>query len=96
MPKQPLPKTFEEALNFLLSILDKDTMEIFANRSKIDLQHYHRTAGALIRKEFKLTSGNDALIESCRKYSGQPNLDGEGASRVILEALWESLNQTKH
>ena len=96
MPKQPLPKTFEEALNFLLSILDKDTMEIFANRSKTDLQHYHRTAGALIRKEFELTAGNDELIESCRQHSGQPNLDGKGASIVILEALWESLNQTKH
>ncbi len=96
MAKQPLPKTVEEALNFLLCLLDKDTMEIFASRSKTDLQRYHRTAGALIIKEFELTAGNDALIESCRQYSGQPNIGGKGASIVILEALWESLRQTKH
>ena len=47
-------------------------------------------------KEFELTAGNDALIESCRQYSGQPNIGGKGASIVILEALWESLRQTKH
>ncbi len=68
----------------------------FCEQIKTDLQRYHRTAGALIIKEFELTAGNDALIESCRQYSGQPNIGGKGASIVILEALWESLRQTKH
>ena len=90
------PKTIEDAINILLSVLDKETMEIFANRSETDLKHYHCTAGVLIRKEFKLTEGNDELIESCRKFSGQSNLDGKGASVVILRALWESLRQTRH
>ena len=90
------PKTVEDALNLLLSILDKETMEIFASRSERDLKHYHCTAGVLIRKEFKLTEGNDELIESCQKFSGQSELDGKGAAIVILKALWESLRQTRH
>lgn len=88
---QALPKTVEDALNLLLSILDKETMETFASRSEKELKHYHCTAGVLIRKGFKLTGGNDELIESCRKFSGQSDLNGEGASIVILKALWESL-----
>jgi hypothetical protein len=90
------PKTIDDALDILLSILDKETMEIFASRSEQELKHYHCTAGVLIRKEFKLAEGNDELIESCRKFSGQSNLDGKGASVVILKALWESLRVTRH
>ena len=96
MSMQAPPKTIEDALNLLLSILDKETMETFASRSEKELKHFHCTAGALIRKEFKLTDGNDELIESCRKFSGQSDLDGKGASIVILEALWESLRQVRH
>ena len=90
------PKTIEDALNILLNILDRETMEIFANRSERDLKHYNCTAGALIREEFQLTKGNNALIVSCQKFSGQSDLDGQGAANVILKALWESLRQTKH
>jgi hypothetical protein len=93
---QALPKTLEDAVNLLLSVLDKETMEIFACRAEKELKHYHCTAGVLIRKEFKLNEGNDELIESCRKFSGQSDLDGNGAAIVILEALWESLRQMRH
>ena len=90
---QAPPKTLGDAVKRLVSILDKETMETFAGRSEKEFKHYHCTAGVLIRKEFKLTDGNDELIESCRKFSGQSDLDGKGASIVILEALWESLRQ---
>ena len=88
---QAPPKTVEDALSLLLSNLDKETMETFASRSEKELKHYHCTAGVLIRKEFRLTGGNDELIESCRKFSGQSDLNGKGASIVILIALWETL-----
>lgn len=93
---QSPPKTIEEALKLLLSILDKETKEMFGSRSEKDIKHYHCTAGVLIRKQFKLTEGNDELIKSCRKFSGQDDLDGKGASIVILEALWKSLRHTVH
>jgi hypothetical protein len=90
---QTPPKTIEDALTLLLRILDKETMEIFASRSKEELKHYHCTAGVLIRKQFELTEGNDQLIESCQRFSGQYDLDGEGASIVILEELWKRIKQ---
>ena len=96
MTIQPPPKTIEEALKILLSILDEDTKDIFGNRSEHDIKHYHCTAGVLIRKEFKLTEGNDELIESCRNFSGRHDLDGKGASIVILEELWKMLRHTTH
>ena len=71
-------------------------MDIFASRSANEIKHYHCTAGVLIRKQFRLTEGNDELIESCRIFSGRSDLDGRGASIVILEALWESLRQVRH
>jgi len=93
---QSPPKTIEEALKLLLSILDKETKEMFGSRSEKEIKHYHCTAGVLIRKQFKLTEGNNELIESCRKFSGQYELDGKGASIVILEALWKRLRHTVH
>jgi len=96
MPGRQPPKTIEDALDILLTILDKETMEIFAGRSEKQLKHYYNTAGGLINEEFKLTGGNEELLASCRDFSGQPNLDAKGAARVILKALWDSLRQTRH
>jgi hypothetical protein len=93
---QTPPKTIEDALTILLKILDKETMEIFASRSKEELKYYHCTAGVLIRKQFELTEGNDQLIESCQEFSGQYDLDGERASIVILEELWKRIKQKVH
>ncbi|MEW6671728.1 MAG: putative molybdenum carrier protein [Thermodesulfobacteriota bacterium] len=91
-----LPRTVDQAVNILLLALDKETMDIFAGRSETDLNYYHRTAGALIIKQFKLLEGNEELIESCRMFTGQPELDGRGAAVIILEVLWHSLRQTRH
>jgi len=90
------PKTIEDALKLLLSILDDDTRAMFGGRSEDEIKHYHCTAGVLIRKQFRLTEGNDALIESCRNFSGRYDLDGKGASIVILEELWKMLRHTTH
>lgn len=91
-----VPKSLEQAVDTLLMALDRETMEIFAGRSENELQYYHNTAGALIIQEFKLLEGNDELLESCRKFTGQPGLDGRGAAVIILEVLWHSLKQTRH
>jgi hypothetical protein len=90
------PKTIEDALELLLSILDNETKMMFGSRSEKDIKHYHCTAGVLIRKQFRLTEGNDELIESCRKFSGQYDMDGKGASIVILEELWKIIRRQMH
>lgn len=91
-----VPETVDEAVNVLLLTLDKETMEIFASRTQADLKHYYNTAGALISKEFKLQEGNEKLLESCRKFVGQPDLNAKGASIIILEIFWHSLGHTRH
>lgn len=93
---QDPPKTLEDAVNFLLGLLDKETMEIFARRSEEDLPHYHCTAGVLIRKEFKLIDGNKELLNSCRKFANESDMDGKDASNVILKELWKSLRRVRH
>lgn len=93
---QDPPKTVEDAVDFLLRLLDRETMEIFARRSKEDLKYYHCTAGVLIRKEFRLIDGNPELLNSCRKFTNDSDLDGKGASIVILEELWKSLRRVRH
>ena len=90
------PKTIEDALELLLSVLDEETMQIFGCRSEKELKHYHCTAGVLIGKQFKLAEGNEDLIKSCQEFSGQHDLDGKGASIVILEELWKRLRKTVH
>jgi hypothetical protein len=89
------PQTLDEAVNLLLLILDKETMEVFAKRTEAELKYYVGTAGVLIRNEFKLEKGNNELMESCRRAAGQSDLDAQGAATVILRSLWESLRQTK-
>lgn len=93
---QDPPKTVEDAVNFLLSLLDKETMEIFARRSEEDLKFYHCTAGVLIRNEFNLVGGNQELLISCRNFENESDLDGKGASIVILRELWKSLRRVRH
>jgi hypothetical protein len=90
------PKTVGEAVDILLMVLDKETMERFAGRSEEDLRHYHCTAGVLIRRQFLLESGNEDLLEDCRKVSGKREMDGKGASVFLLELLWKSLQKTRH
>jgi len=91
-----LPRTVDQAVNILLLALDKETMEIFATRSEEHLNSYHRTAGTLIIRQFKLLEGNEELLESCRKFTGQTEMDAGGAAMLILEILWHSLRQTRH
>jgi hypothetical protein len=90
------PETFEEAIDLLFQILDRETLEIFARRTAEQLRSYHGTAGALIERQFRLSGGNPALLEDCRKASGKSNLDGEQAAIYILEMLWARLQFTRH
>jgi hypothetical protein len=91
-----LPENLDEAVNVLVLTLDKETMEIFAGRTEDDLKFYYDTAAALISKQFKLQDGNEKLIESCRKFTGQPELSPKGVSIIILELLWHRLRQAGH
>jgi hypothetical protein len=90
------PESFEEAIDLLFHILDRETMNIFAGRTAEELRAYHGTAGTLIQEEFRLSGGNPALLADCRKKTGKADLDGEQAAIFILEMFWARLQLNRH
>ena len=85
------PETFEEAIDLLFHILDRETLDIFAGRTAEELKAYHATAGALIQNQFRLSGGNPPLLADCRKKSGKADLEPEQAAIFILEMFWARL-----
>ena len=81
----PWPRTVDEAVDALLSLLPPYTRTELRNAPEARLPAWHHRLCMLIRRECGLWRGNRALLESC----GQPNVDD--ASRAIIGALWQRL-----
>ncbi len=72
---------------------------VFAGRDTPEevLNIHHFGLGSRIRNEFGLWQGNDQLLASCFPDATDPYMlviikhDPDGASRVIVGALWERL-----
>jgi hypothetical protein len=75
----------------LMSLKDKATI---ANMSRVELPDLHLSLGDYMLNSFGLLSGNPDLLESCRLKSGGDIQRVEEAIAVIIEALWEELQQT--
>ena len=89
-----LPKTVAQAVNLLLSDLSLQEKTAIANMQKDNLVDLHFSLGRLIRNEFKLQTDNKELVESCRLLSGKRDLHADDVSSVIIESLWENLQDT--
>ncbi len=87
------PKTVEEAVNQLISELPIHDKRRISNMSEDALGNLHFSLGQVIRNEFGLWAGNEELLESCRSVAGKTDLHIDSASSVIIEALWERLQQ---
>jgi hypothetical protein len=82
------PRTVEEAVNrILLELPEKDKGIIRNTPSEFEMMRYHDSLGRWVRNTFGLWKGNNELLQSC----GQSNPDG--ASSVILGALWNALQK---
>ena len=89
-----LPYTVEYAVERLLSDLSLNT-EIYLSMMDEDvLTDVHLSLGHYIRTSFGLWTGNEALMESCRKASGNPNLHVDDASMVIVKELWNKIKSS--
>ena len=86
-----LPKTVEQAVDILLSGLSLQEKTAIANMQKDNLVDLHFSLGRFIRNKFKLLTDNEKLMESCSLLSGEQDLHADDASSVIIESLWESL-----
>ena len=89
-----LPTTVGQAVDMLLSELSNEEKTKIANMSKDNLTGLHFSLGRFIRNEFKLLADNEELMESCSLLSGQQDLHADDASSVIIESLWESLQNS--
>jgi len=92
-PESDFPKTIDEAVERLLSDLSLNTEIYLSMMDEDGLMHVHLSLGHYIRTSFGLWTGNEALMESCRRVSGNPNLHVDDASMVIVKVLWERLKK---
>jgi hypothetical protein len=93
-PSDAFPQTVDTAVDRLVSempLKDKATM---ANMTEAEWVNLDVTLGKYIMNQFGLWSGNQALIKSCRAFSQNEFKNEEEAANVIIQALWQRLQNT--
>jgi Ni/Fe-hydrogenase subunit HybB-like protein len=58
------------------------------------LQWLHSSLGNHLGMIFKVWLGSESLMESCRVKSGRQDIPTDDAARIIVDALWERLQET--
>lgn len=93
-PDDMYPKTVQEAVERLTSILPLKDLTILANMQIDELHQLPSGLGEYIKQNFGLYTGNKPLMQSIADEGGlvQPILDE--ACAVILRILWETLQRT--
>jgi hypothetical protein len=90
----PYPKTVAEAVEVLHVNMSLNEEFTLASMDEVDLIDLHLSLGHDIRDEFGLWTGNEALMESCRSVSGNPDLHIDDASMVIVRELWRKVKKS--
>ncbi len=87
-------QTVEEAVDFLMENLSPMEKIRIASAKKESLPDF----SDLMKRQFSLESGNQALIDNCKNFAGVSgaDMDAARASMVILRLLWEKLRQSGH
>ena len=100
--KKKWPKTIEEAVDKLISVISEEDKCTIKATKKEDLISFHFSLGMYIRNEFGLWGDNKELLRDCglRAYPDSPYDDyilmlihPDSASTEIIEALWEKLQR---
>lgn len=93
------PQTVDEAVERILRGMSAEDKERLRSTPKDDLILFHFGWGTGIRNEFGLWGGNEALMASCAEakgYGADPEfLHPDDASGVIIEAVWQRLQEEK-
>lgn len=90
-PEARVPNSVQEAVDYMIAVLDRDEKELIRTADEADLGQFHFGLGTGIREAFNLWHGNEELLKSC----GSERMHPDDAAMVIIEALWRRL-QTKH
>ena len=88
------PKTVSQAVDILISKMALKDKVIIANMTYGELVDLNSNLGAYIKNIFRLRSGNDELMESCRFVTQNNKLDEDGACVAIIEILWKRVRTT--
>ena len=79
------PLTVDDAVTRILSGWSQADKAEFRAKKKDDLILYHMSLGLWIRNNYGLWNGNASLLADC--HTDVP----DGASMVIIEAIWQRL-----
>lgn len=94
MTRKEIPKTVEEAIDYLIAELPLKDKTRIAKMDKREIIALHRTMGPHIRDEFGLLKGNSELLESCRILSGHKRLHMDAVPGMLIDLLWARLRRT--
>ena len=89
-----LPKTVDEAVDQIISDMSLEERVRMANFDKEELRVINYSLSIFIRNQLFMKDINKELFESCRIVSGNKNLNESTAALVIIEKLWEKLQET--
>lgn len=93
-PPPAAPRTVDEAVERLLLNMPLKDKTTLANMSHAELPNLHLTLGGYILNNFGLLTGNWELMRSCRAKTQNILQHDEDAIGIIIDALWEKLQQT--
>lgn len=85
--KKQWPEAIDEAIRILDAVLSDQDKEKIRGVSRHDLGSLYQGLGILIRDEFGLLKGNDALITATLE------IDAYLATMTIICCYWEHLNK---
>ena len=95
LSKLPLPpKTVDGAVAQIIKDMPLKDRVYMAHLKKGELQSLNLSLGVYIRDKFIKMDVNRELLESCISVSGMDNLNENTAAFIIIENLWEKLQET--
>lgn len=86
-----LPRSVDEVADLLISDLPPQEMATFSDMTENDFVHLYDSVANYVLDEFKVWTGNDALLESCLDQVSGANQTTDPAM-IILRSVWQKLH----
>ena len=86
------PRTLDEAADLLIADLPPEYQDLLTKMSEEDFNRLYDSVGGYILDDFKLWLGNEALLVSCYRESGESE-DTSDPARIILNRVREKLQE---
>jgi hypothetical protein len=96
-PQRPapiIPTTVQEAVDDLITRMKLLDLTTIAKMEKEELGLLQATLGRYIRARYGLWTGNQALLQSCRRRLGRDRATPDEASALIIRELWNTLQES--